>query len=98
MQKRIAVTSEFARALPVDFFRKQMARETGDLLTEAMLTGSVDTTMPIYIDGAQRSDAEFAKMDLHEVKLSLDYFPREASRQQLEAARRAIEKGRPAVG
>lgn len=66
--------------IPPGEVQRFVADVTGQLLTEALLTGQVDTTMPIYVDGARRSRVPWDFQDSIEMKVRLDYFQRQPSR------------------
>jgi hypothetical protein len=93
VSRTLAMTWEFQSSIPPEEWRKQLAYETGDLLAETLLTGEVDTAMPIYIDGAQKTPDPAVFMDLHEVRVQLDYMPREQPfEKELEAVRHALSQ------
>lgn len=66
-----------------DIIRDHIASATGNLLTEALRSGDVDTTMPIYVDGKQRMDFEDFLRNNRVVKVSLDYAQRQQQRQSI---------------
>lgn len=66
--------------IPPGEVQRFVADVTGQLLTEALLTGQVDTTMPIYVDGARRSRVPWDFQDSIEMKVRLDYFQRQPPR------------------
>jgi hypothetical protein len=91
MQQRISF-DEWWLLKYKDGAREMIARATGDMLATALLTEGVDTTKPIFIDGAQRVGSETFFFDgLTEVKLELHFVPRPPDHPKLEHPRRALD-------
>ena len=91
-QRIIAVDELWLHSYPAQEVRKMIAHATGDLLAEALMSESIDTTQPLYVDGAHRTGVEMFT-DIREVKVELHYVPRSPHRDELETGACAIAPG-----
>lgn len=73
VQQTIGFAHDYVSYYPRAELRKLIARATGDLLAHALMMEDVDTTKPIFVDGAQ---AAVPIMDATEVTVELQYAPR----------------------
>lgn len=87
VHQTIGFANDYASYYPRSELRTLIARATGDLLAHALMMEDVDTTKPIFVDGAQ---AAVPIMDATEVTVELQYAPRLGGNDELE-------KGTPAL-
>jgi hypothetical protein len=93
-QVRMGFDHEALTRYPQGYVRQMIAEATGDLLTKALIEGDIDTTAPLFIDGAQKVyPTSFFFDDLAEVKVELLYMQRDRSRDHpaLAQGHRAID-------
>lgn len=101
VHRKLVVTNELLRRMPKSESRKHLADTTGQLLSEALQTGTVDTTFPIFIDSARHEDLSDFSIDAQELKITLDYKERAIERDEItagwsDADRRAFQQAKRA--
>lgn len=86
----IALANEGIALYPPEQIHQMVAEAAGQLLTEALLTQGVDTTMPIYVDGAQSTFPTSLFYNITEIKVELLYAKRVDEHPSLTSGARAI--------
>lgn len=86
----IALANEGIALYPPEQIHQMVAEAAGQLLTEALLTQGVDTTMPIYVDGAQSASPTSLFYNITEIKVELLYAKRVDEHPSLTSGARAI--------
>lgn len=95
----IALANEGIALYPPEQIHQMVAEAAGQLLTEALLTQGVDTTMPIYVDGAQSTFPTSTSLfynttslfyNITEIKVELLYAKRVDEHPSLTSGARAI--------
>jgi hypothetical protein len=83
VQRVISIDQMYRGEIPREHMEKIVARETAYLLECALLTRNMDTTAPIFIDGATRTDYTFTH-NVDQIKVTLDYRQRGEQRKALD--------------
>jgi len=81
------MTNALIAGVPRKGIQELIASGCGQMLTDALLTGKMDTTAPIFIDAAQLNTSSQYNQDIQEIRIRLDYKERRDYDALVKAAR-----------
>lgn len=90
IEHRLSLTHELLVRHPPEYIHKLIAAACGQMLEDAVLSGTMDITYPIYLDALQLHDDYQFMANLEEIKVRLDYKERAPERTQIDSGRRQL--------